>query len=147
MRCSTMTYEEWDVTVPELIKVDRIWRVQAYRLAAFLSACAEADTREVADDPRFRAMAAQLCGAAASIAANIAEGYPRQSPRDRIRYYEYALGSAEEAKTWYLSLRDSVAPNVLDERLSTLRSITRLLLTMIRSSRPPHRPTPLPTPQ
>jgi four helix bundle protein len=141
-----MTYEEWEMAVPELIKVDRIWRVQAFRLAAFLGACSESDTRELADDPRFRAMAAQLCRAAASIAANIAEGYPRQSPKDRVRYYEYALGSAEEAKTWYLSLRECLAANALDERLSTLRSITRLLLTMIRSSRPPSRPTPSPAP-
>lgn len=140
-----MTFEEWEATVPELIKVDRIWRVQAYRLAAFLGACAGDDTREIADDPRFRLTAAQLCRAGASIAANIAEGYPRQSPKDRVRYYEYALGSAEEAKTWYLSLRDSLAPNALDERLSTLRSISRLLLTMIRSSRPAKRP-PLSSP-
>ena len=139
-----MTYDEWEVTVPDVIKIDRIWRVQAFRLASYLSACAESDTRSMADDRRYLPLAAQLCRAAGSVPANIAEGYPRQSPKDRVRYYEYALGSTEEVKTWYLSLREHLAPGRLDERLSLLRSITRLLLTMIRSSRPPH---PLPPPR
>ena len=134
--CCAMTYDEWESSVPDVIKADLIWRVQAFRLACFLSACAELDTRKTADG-RLVHMSAQLCRCAGSVPANIAEGYRRQSPRDRVRYYEYALGSAEEAKTWYLSLRESVGPQTLDDRLATILSITRLLLTMIRSTRPP----------
>lgn len=135
-----MSYDEWEASVPEVLKIDRIWRVQAFRLASYLSACAAADTRSIADDRRYAQLAAQLRKAAASVPANIAEGYPRKSAKDRVRYYEYALGSAGEAQTWYLSLREFLPPELLDERLSLLRSITRLLLTMIRSSRPPYRP-------
>ena len=137
-----MTYEEWEESVPGVIRMDRIWRVQAFRLASFLAACAEADTRSAANDPRYLTIAAQRCRAAASVPANIAEGNPRQSAKDRVRYYEYALGSTEEAKTWYLSFRESIPSDCLNERLALLRSITRLLLTMIRSSRPPHRAVP-----
>jgi len=137
-----MTYDEWEGGVPEVIRIDRIWRVQAFRLASFLAACADADTRTVAKDPRYLPMAAQLCRAAASVPANIAEGYPRQSAKDRVRYYEYALGSTEETKTWYMSFRTTIAPDCLEERLALLRSITRLLLTMIRSSRPPRHAVP-----
>ena len=137
-----MNYDDWEASVPIAIKAGLIWRVQAFRLASFLSACAQYDVQRVMTDPRYIATTAQLCRAAGSIPANIAEGYPRQSPKDRVRYYEYALGSAEEAKTWYLSLGDSMGAETLDARLAVLRSITRLLLTMIRSSRPPHRPAP-----
>lgn len=135
-----MSYDEWEATVPEAIKIDRMWRVQAFRLASYLSACAAVDTREITDDRRYAQLVIQLRRAAGSAPANIAEGYPRISAKDRVRYYEYALGSAAEAQTWYMSLRELFPPEVLAERLSLLRSITRLLLTMIRSSRPPHRP-------
>ena len=131
-----VTYEEWELTVPEVIRADRIWSVQVFRLASFLSACAEEDSLEIEGDASVIHLLAQLRRAVGSIPANIAEGYPRQSPRDRVRFYEYALGSAEEAKTWYFSIRASLTPEMLDARLAVLRSITRLLLTMIRSSRP-----------
>ena len=132
-----MTYNEWEATIPAAVRQDVIWRVQAYRLALYLAACAEEDTRAIAGDGRFAETASQLCRAAASIAANIAEGYPRQSGRDRVRYYEYALGSAAEVKVWYLSAHATLAPGVIEDRFALLRSITRLLLTMIRSARPP----------
>jgi len=142
-----MTYEEWESTVPEVIKADRIWRVQAFRLASYLSACAESDSLELEGDPKVLQLLAQLRRASASVAANIAEGYPRRSTRDRVRYYEYALGSAEESKTWYFSLRASLDSASLEARLSVLRSIVRLLLTMIRSSRPPSSPPSTPSPR
>ncbi|MFL5561473.1 MAG: four helix bundle protein [Gemmatimonadaceae bacterium] len=130
-----MEYDEWERTVPPVLKGDLLWRVQAYRLAAFLGHCADEDTRRISGDARFVQNAAQLCRAAGSIAANTAEAYSRQSKRDRIRFYEYALGSAAEAKTWYLGIRSALDAPTLDARLAVLQSITRLLLTMIRSSR------------
>jgi len=130
-----MTYEEWESTVPAAVKADVIWRVQAFRLGSFLAASADLDAESMADQPRLAKSAAQLSGAAASIAANIAEGYARLSPKDRIRYYEYALGSAGEAKSWYITLSRSLDPSRVDSRLAVLTSITRLLLKMIRSGR------------
>jgi len=130
-----MTYEEWEAGVPEGIKGDAIWRVTAFRLASYLAAAADFDGEGLADQPRLAKATAQLSGAAASIPANIAEGYTRMSPRDRVRYYEYALGSTAETKSWYLSLTRSLPPSTIDSRLATLTSITRLLLKMIRSGR------------
>ena len=132
-----MTYDEWEATIPAGVRQDVIWKVQAYRLALYLGQCAEVDTRSTKDDGRFAQSASQLCRAAGSVAAHIAEGYPRQSARDRIRYYEYALGSAAEVKVWYLNSRTTLAPGAIEERFALLRSITRLLLTMIRSARKP----------
>jgi four helix bundle protein len=130
-----VTYEEWELRFPAALKTDVIWRVQAFRLASYAADCAEEDTRAITHDARLAPIAAQLCRSAGSIAANIAEGYPRHSARDRVRYYEYALGSAGESKSWYIRLRSTIEPCTLDARIELLQSVTRLLQTMIRSGR------------
>jgi four helix bundle protein len=130
-----MTYEEWEREFPATLKTDLIWRVQAFRLASYAGDCAENDTVAAATDARLAPLAAQLCRAAGSIAANVAEGYSRRSARDRVRYYEYAVCSASESKTWYVRLRPTIDPPTLDARIAVLQSISRLLHTMIRSSR------------
>ena len=131
-----MHYDEWEITVPASLKADLLWKVQAYRLAAFLCHCVDEDTRVLSTDSRYVHTTAQLCRAAGSIVANTAEAYSRRSVRDRVRFYEYALGSAAEAKTWYLGMRSSLDASTLDTRLALLQSITRLLLKMLSSSRP-----------
>jgi four helix bundle protein len=130
-----MTYDEWERTVPALLKADAIWRVQAFRLASYVGAAAGSDADAMAEQPWLAKSAGQLSSAAESIAANIAEGYARLSPKDRIRYYEYALGSAAETRSRYVSLTRRLEPSVIDARLKVLASITRLILTMIRSGR------------
>ena len=135
-----MTYDEWEKSLPETVTSDVIFRVQAFRLASFLADCAERDTRTIGRDPRFAKSAVQLIRAAGSVSATIAEGYPRRSARDRIRYFEYALGSAAEAKSWDLAARTLLPAETLDERFALLASITRLLRTMIRSAEPPPNP-------
>ena len=132
-----MTYDEWEMSLPEIVRNDVIFRVQAFRLASFLGACAELDTRHVVRDRRFLKSAAQLCDASGSICANIADGYPRRSGADRARFFEYALTSTAEVKSWYLHTRVPLPPGTLEARYALLTSITRLLITMIRSSRPP----------
>ena len=129
-----MTYEEWEAGVPQSFKQDVIWRVQAYRLAHYLAACAELDTRALIPDPRFREHIDQLCRATGGVGANIADGYPRHSGKDRKKYYRYALTSLAEAKSWYLNIRTSMDGRVLDDRFALIRSIVRLLNTMIRRS-------------
>jgi four helix bundle protein len=138
-----MTYEEWEADVPAVLKADAIWRVQAFRLASYLGAVAGVDADLVAEKPWLMKSAAQLASASESIPANIAEGYARLSPKDRIRFYEYALGSADETKSRYLTLSRQFAPTLVDARLTVLASITRLVLRMIQSGRlRPPRPEP-----
>lgn len=134
-RFDAMTYDEWEASLPREVKDDRIWHVQAYRLALYLADAAELDTRFAVEDARFLGNAAQLVKAAGSVAASIAEGYPRRSGRDRAKFYEYALTSLTETKSWYIGIRSHVAPAVLTERFATMESIKRLTLTMIRSAR------------
>lgn len=108
--------------------------VQAYQLAVTLDRVAVDDARRIARDFVLREVAPQLVYAVGSIGARIAEGYPRRSQADRVRYYEYALGSAMESRRWYCTAR-SALPEVVRERLSILASIRRLLMAMIRNDR------------
>ena len=138
-----MTYEEWEADVPAALKADAIWQVQAYRLASYLGAAAGFDADLIAEHPWLAKSAGQLASASESIPANIAEGYARLSPKDRIRFYEYALGSAGETKSRYVTLSRRFPPSLVDSRLAVLGSITRLVLKMIRSGRlllPPQDP-------
>ncbi|NUO64133.1 MAG: four helix bundle protein [Gemmatimonadaceae bacterium] len=121
--------------MPQGIKEDRIWRVTAYRLALYLADMAVIDTAALVADPRFAGKVPQLCDAAGSVAANIAEGYPRRSSKDRVKFYDYALTSLAETKSWYIQIRSALDGKVMDERLATMLSISRLVHTMMRSAR------------
>ena len=130
-----MTYDEWEGAVGESVKRDATWHVQAYRFGLYLARCAWKDCERLASDPRGASAAGQLIRAVGSIAANVAEGYAKRSAKDRIRYFEYALGSVGETRAWYLVAEPSLTGGVVDARCQVLLSLTRLLLTMIRRER------------
>ena len=81
-----------------------------------------------------RGVASQLYRAIGSIAANIGEGYSRSSGKDRVRMYEYALGSTRECSVWYESARPMLVERS-DLRLATLTEIRKLLLSAIQRER------------
>ena len=110
-------------------------RVAAYRQASLLADDGWVDAGVLRQHPLLVGVAPQLVRAIGSIAANIAEGYARKSPRDRIRFYEYALGSVEESLSWFHAARRGIAPQTIDRRVNQLTSIRRLLLTMIANER------------
>ncbi|NUQ19731.1 MAG: four helix bundle protein [Gemmatimonadaceae bacterium] len=110
-------------------------KVQAYTIARRLGTLAWADTDAMAADPRLAEVATQLVRAIGSIAAQIAEGYSRRSRSDRIRYFEYALGSTDEAISWYHTALPRLDTKLVESRLEDLVSIRRLLLVMIRNER------------
>ena len=130
-----MSYEEWESSIPYAVKRDPTWKVQAYRLSLYLASSAWTDAVLLDGDRRSALSAGQLCRACGSIGANIVEGYGRRSAVDRARYFEYALGSAAEARTWYIACRAVLSEEVLNDRLAVLTSVTRLLLVMIRTER------------
>jgi four helix bundle protein len=130
-----MTFDEWEASLPPSVKRDGTWHVQAYRLALFFAACAWSDLDSLCQEHRSASVAGQLCRAAGSVAANIAEGYGRRSPIDRARYFEYALGSTAEVRTWYIVCRAGLPVGLPEKRLDQLASVTRLLLVMIKTER------------
>lgn len=128
-------YEEWLKAVPETIKGDALWKVESYRLALFVSELAWQDCTRLIQDKRTVTLADQLYRAVGSIGANIAEGYSRGTGKDRVRFYEYALGSARESRHWYYKGRHVLGEQVTGHRMSIITCIIRLLLTMIPNQR------------
>ena len=130
-----MNYEGWLKTVPVEITGDTLWKVEAYRLALFLTELGWHDVTKLTQNKRMAALSDQLYRAVGSIAANLAEGYSRGSGKDRARFYEYALGSARESRTWFYAARHVLGENVVEHRLGMATQITRLLLTSILDQR------------
>ncbi len=130
-----MRYEEWERAVPEEMKRDSLWKMQAYRLALFLGDLAWQDALRLVREWQMVSLADQLYRAVGSISANLAEGYSRGSGRDRARFYEYALSSAREGRDWYFKSRYALGEAVFQHRLRFLTSLIRLMLTMIPQQR------------
>ncbi len=130
-----MTFEEWLSSVPAELAGDPLWQMKVYRLAVFAGDLAWLDASRLTRDERTVALADQLYRAVGSIGANIAEGYSRRLGKDQARFYEYALGSAREARTWYYLGRQVLSMEVTLHRLQLLTNIIRLLLTIIPSER------------
>jgi four helix bundle protein len=130
-----MTFNEWVESVPRELKEDPLWRMEVYRLSVFVVDLAWPDVTKLIKDRRTISLADQLYRAAGSVSANIAEGYGRQSGKDQARYYEYALGSAREARNWYYQSRHVLTEPVALHRIRLLTQIIRLLLTIIPSER------------
>ena len=110
-------------------------KVAAYKFAKLIADAGWEDANALQQHPLLVGVAPQLVRALGSISANIAEGYARKSPRDRIRYYEYALCSVEESRSWFHVARRAIPPLTIGSRDNQLTSIRRLLLTMIANER------------
>ena len=109
--------------------------VAAYRLAVEAADAAWDDATAMKAEPLLADVAPQLVRAIGSIGANIGEGYSRKSPRERIRFYEYALGSVEEARSWYQAGRRLLTEANQADRAKRFDSIRRLLLVMLKNER------------
>ena len=123
----------WEEAVPDAIRADPLWRMTVYRLALYLGDLAWDDATDLHRDGRTRRISDQLYRAVGSIGANIAEGYSRGSGRDRARFYEYALGSAREARDWYYKARHKLGDDIAADRIALLADICRHLLGVIKN--------------
>jgi four helix bundle protein len=130
-----MTYEEWLRTVPTEISDDPLWKMEVYHYALFAADLAWFDISALGRDQHMIGLSDQLFRAVGSIGGNIAEGYSRQSGKDQAPFYEYALGSAREARTWYYDGRQVLTRPVAMHRIRLLSSIIKQLLTIIPHER------------
>jgi len=128
-------YDEWLTTVPSELTDDPLWRMEVYRLAVFAGELAWRDVSKLAENKSTISLADQLYRSVCSVSENIAEGYSRQSGKDQARFYEYALGSAREARNWYYHGRHVLLEAVTTHRIQLLTQIIRLLLTIIPAER------------
>jgi four helix bundle protein len=130
-----VTYEEWLLSVPVELTGDPLWQMKVYKLAVFAGDLAWQDVSRLIRDKRTVGLADQLYRAVGSVGANIAEEYSRRSRKDQARFYEYALGSAREARGWYYQGRFVLSEGVASHRLELLTEVIRLLLTIMPSER------------
>ncbi len=130
-----MTLEQWEADVPAPIREDPLWRIEAYRLALFLSDLAWHDSTKLLSDPRTVGICDQLYRAVGKISSNISEGYSRGTAKARVQYYEYALGSTREARDWYFKSRHVLSAAVAAHRIDLTTSVVRLTLTTIGHER------------
>jgi four helix bundle protein len=85
--------------------------------------------------PRNACVRDQLLRAVGGISASIEEGYSRSSSRERAHFYEYALGSAREARGWYFRCARALPPELLTARLALLTQIIRILTAVVPDER------------
>jgi len=78
---------------------------------------------------RFR-LAAQMCRAAASMPANIAEGFGRVWPRDQAHFYTIAKSSAEDLKVHPMLTRDLGYARDVVQPLSIVDEICAMLYVL-----------------
>jgi four helix bundle protein len=130
-----MTIDSWVLSVPDVLKQDAVWRLEVYRLALFLTDLAWSDVSKLAADRRTRSLADQLYRSAGAVSADIEEGYSRSGGKDRARFYEYALGSAREARGWYYKGRHVLGETVTAHRMELGSKIIRLILTILPEQR------------
>lgn len=130
-----MTFAEWKISVPEEIRNDALWAVKAYQLALFLADIAWHDVARLTKAPGMRSLSDQLYRSVGSISANIEEGYSKQSPKDRARFYEYSLGSARESRGWFYRARPILGEEVARHRVRMSTELIKLLLTMVPDQR------------
>ena len=130
-----MNYAEWEKGLPRDVTGDTLWKIEAYRLGLFAGYLAWEDVSKLVRDRRTLESTGQLYDAVGSVGAHVAEGYSRSSGKDRVRFYEYSLGSAREGRHWYLQAQPILGETVVHHRISLLTQVIRLLLTMIPDQR------------
>jgi four helix bundle protein len=134
MDTSESDYERWQARPPDDLFGDPIWRLPAYRLSRFLALVVRKDIKRLRLAHRRSYVPEQLKRAVDSVSTNITEGYSRLSGRERARFYEYALGSAREARDWYARL-PSVGAEVALGRARLLTRIIKILNVAIPEER------------
>ncbi len=107
-------------------------RLEAYRVAREFRALAhELERRMPRGDLR-----EQLASASRSVLLNTAEGAGRRSGRDKARFYDYALASAEECAAILddLSISEAAPVERTDAGRALLHRAVRLLSGLSRSA-------------
>jgi four helix bundle protein len=127
-------YPEWMDTVPDYLKNDPIWKLDAYKFALFVDDLGEYDILHLKNAHVYD-IADQLKRSLDSISVNLTEGYSRSKGLDRARFLEYSLGSARESREWYYKSRQVLKPKVIEHRTELLTRIIAMLTSMIRNQR------------
>jgi four helix bundle protein len=121
----------WEAQQAPWERADPLWSLIAYRLARFVLDQVREDLRGLGTRVSL-VTRDQVLRSAASISANIGEGYSRPSARERARFYGFALGSAREAVSWYASIAHLLPGGAVAARMAVFARLRRLLLGLLR---------------
>ncbi len=92
-------------------------------------------TAKFPDEEKF-ALINQMRRSAISITSNIAEGFSRNTSKDKIHFYQISKGSLSELESQLLIARDLVYVSQInfDIQLQQIELVSKLLTGMIRSA-------------
>lgn len=109
----------------EVWQIAQSWAVHVYEI-----------TRSFPTEEKF-GLTSQIRRSVSSVSANIAEGFGRQSPKDKLHFYTIAYGSALETKNFlYLANRLGYIDNDrIEALLSESVSVQKLLNAFMRPLR------------
>src|SRR5258705_11577220 len=83
-------------------------------------------TRGFPEEERF-GLVSQMRRAAVSVTANIAEGYGRRKPLDKVRFYNMSQGSLEEFRYYCILARDIHYPDTVESFVASVDDISKML--------------------
>ena len=135
MESELTSFETWAADPRNATAERLVWRLPMYRVAVFALHVGGDDALTLSSVAVTTPIAAQLYRALGSIGANIAEGYSRSSGRDRVRLYEYALGSARESVVWYRAASPVLGAVKVAHRQHVLQRLISTLLAVIPAER------------
>lgn len=128
-------FQAWQATVPKSITNDVMWKSVAYRMALFAPVWVAPDIRRLATNASSADAADQIDRAVSSISANFSEGYARSGGRDRVRFYEYSLGSGRECRDRWFKLREQIEEDRFLAGLELFTRIVQILTAVVNSER------------
>ena len=114
---------------------DPLRRMRVFELSEDIGPDSWTDAQNLVTNTITEKVAGQLYAAIGSIGANIAEGYSRSSGKDRVRFFEYSLGSVRESMKWYRHSQAVLGEETVTNRLDRLEEMRRLLLAIIPRER------------
>ena len=99
------------------MKKDSMKGYEAHRLAMELFDLVVEDMAKIARKKTMERLVSQQLGSADSIAANIEEGYGRETTKEYIRFLVIARGSARETRGRYQRLRHWYEAALIEDRV------------------------------
>ena len=114
-------------------KISHFQQLKAWQEAHKLVLAVYQITKEFPKDEQF-GLVAQMRRAAASIPANIAEGFKRRGIQDKIRFYNISEGSLEELKYFLILSKDLEYITSNDNLVTQAETVGRLLNGLIAST-------------
>ena len=112
---------------------DKLDELRFYQMAIQLWDECWGDTEILMKDFRGEEMAKQLIRSVGSISANIEEGYGRGFGKEYPHFLRISRGSARESRGWYMKSKFLLENKTIEERVSTLNSITAMLTKTIET--------------